>query len=81
MSNSYHSERLDFDKGFSSPKGNSVDETRSRFARAFDFVLHGTSDIAEEGAKAAPHLGKITHHTIAAPVRFVIAAITGKAKK
>lgn len=81
MTNSSHSERPDLDKGFSNPKENPVQEERSRFGKAFDFVLHGTSDLTEEGAKAAPHLGKITHHAIAAPIRYVISAITGKADK
>ncbi|MBT5236807.1 hypothetical protein HOL63_00365 [Candidatus Peregrinibacteria bacterium] len=81
MANPNHSERPITTEGFSNPQQNSVEAERSRFARAFDFVLHGTADLSEEAAKAARPLGKITHHTIAAPIRYAIGAITGKAKR
>jgi hypothetical protein len=81
MANSTNSQRPDLDKGFSNPEKSTVDTERSRFGKAFDFVLHGTADLSEEAAKAARPLGKITHHTIAAPIRYAIGAITGKAKR
>lgn len=81
MANTNHSERHDSENKFSNPKESSVDTERSRFGKAFDFVLHGTADLSEEAAKAARPLGKITHHTIAAPIRYAIGAITGKANK